>query len=123
MKSVSIQMDELLDEFNNDLQNAVDQAGLQTAREAAKKLRATSPKGRKTKESGRYAKGWAYKRQDGGYIVYNKTTWQLTHLLENGHRIVNRFGEFGRVNGRKHIEPVEQWANEEFPIRISRGLK
>ena len=124
-ESVSVQMKELLETFSKEVQEVTDEEMRAGAEEAVQKLRATSPKrsspgGR----PGRYARGWRFKK-DGfnGYVVYNATDWQLTHLLENGHRIGNQFGEFGRVNGIKHIKPVEEWAQETIPLRISRGIK
>jgi hypothetical protein len=64
----------------------------------AKDLRETSPK-----DTGEYAKGWAYRQEaPGSYRVYNKKKPQLTHLLEHGH--AKRGG--GRVEGRPHIKPA-----------------
>lgn len=77
-------------------------------------LRANSPK-----RTGDYAKGWAYKVDGdvpGSYTghVYNKTNYQLTHLLEKGH--VKRNG--GRVAGISHIEP----AFEQMQADLDKGL-
>ena len=46
-----------------------------------------------------------------------------THLLENGHMIVNGKGTYGRAPAIKHIAPVEQWANSELPEEIKRELE
>jgi len=78
------------------------------AKEAAKKLRAESPK---RPGGGEYAKGWAYKLERGRTnvvaTVYGKNgTYQLAHLLEKGH--AKRNG--GRVQPVVHIAPVEEWA-------------
>ena len=56
-------------------------------------------------------------------VVHNKTDYQLTHLLENGHVIRNKKGDWGRTRPIKHIAPVEQWANSELPEEIERALK
>lgn len=120
--SVTLQMQELLDEYSEEVQEVTTEAIEETAAESVTRLRNNSPKA-----SGRYARGWTSKA-DGplGRIVYNKTDWQLTHLLENGHVVANQFGNYGHPNGRvagiKHIAPVEEWAADELPIRISRGL-
>ena len=116
--SVSLQMQELLDDYVEEVQTVTNESIDETAAEACEKLRNTSPKG----ATGRYAKGWAVKKDGDGRVVYNKTDYQLTHLLENGHAIVNQYGTFGRVAPIKHIKPVEEWAQTELPIRISRGL-
>lgn len=84
------------------------------AKDAAKKLKAESPRGPKG-----YAKGWAVKVETGrmqiGAKVYGKHgTYQLAHLLEHGH--ANRNG--GRTGARIHIKPVEEWAIDEATDRI-----
>lgn len=117
-ESVELQMQELLDEFSQEVQDVTDDAIRKTAAEAVEKLRNTSPKA-----SGTYAKGWAVKATGTwARVVYNKTDWQLTHLLENGHVAANQYGTYGRVAAIKHIAPVEEWAADELPVRISRGL-
>lgn len=117
-ESVTLQMRDLLDDYMDEVQKVTDEAIEDTAKEAVTKLRNDSPKA-----SGNYAKGWTQKK-DGklGRVVYNKTDYQLTHLLENGHVIKNQYGTYGRAPGIKHIAPVEEWAADELPIRISRGL-
>lgn len=73
------------------------------AREALVDLRGRSPK-----LTGSYAAGWRIKketRSDTGEerrVIYNKTDYQITHLLEHGH--AKRNG--GRVAARPHIGPV-----------------
>jgi len=122
--SVTVQMEEILNEYNSKVKKVADDVMKDTAKEAAKMLRNTSPVQRGGKRSGRYARGWRVKEDYGAYIVYNATDWQLTHLLENGHDVVNRYGATGaRAGAIKHIEPVEEWAISEVPVRISRGLE
>lgn len=120
--SVSLQMKELLDDYVEEVQKVTDEAIKDVAAESVAKLRNTSPKG----ASGRYARGWTVKKDGNlGRTVYNKTDYQLTHLLENGHVVKpspKRPGKKGRVNGIKHIAPVEEWAASELPLKISRGL-
>lgn len=118
-ESVSLQMDKLLEEYSAEVAEVTEKAIADTAKEAAKKLRETSPT-----LSGDYAKGWAVR--DTGNLsktVYNKTDWRLTHLLENGHVKKNQYGEYGRwTPEKKHIAPVEEWAADELPEKIARGL-
>lgn len=54
------------------------------ARQAVSELKSTAPAG------GSYARGWSHKQQKGGAfklsdVVYNRTDYQLTHLLEKPH--------------------------------------
>jgi len=88
--------------------------------EAVRRLKQESPRGR----SGKYAKGWARKIETGrlmvGATVYGKSgTYQLAHLLENGH--AQRGG--GRTAPVVHIAPVEQWAIDETYERIMHRLE
>ena len=118
-ESVSVQMKELLDEINLEVKESAKDGIRDISKEAVQKLRNTSPK-----KTGDYAKGWAVKREsDLDVVVYNRTDWQLTHLLEDGHRVVNKKGEYGRVNGVKHIAPVEEWAADALPVKILGGIK
>ena len=60
---------------------------------------------------GRYVSGWTtriekYGRSGQGVVVYNATDWQLTHLLENGHEIVNKKDGTGWSAPRPHIKPA-----------------
>ena len=122
--SVEVQMGRILDEYVEKVHEVTDESIKHSSQEAVQKLRNTSPRNEKGKRAGRYARGWTKKAGHYETIVYNKTDWQLTHLLENGHAVVNRYGDTGaRAEAIKHIEPVENWAIEDLPMRISRGLK
>lgn len=112
--SVAAQMEELLEEIDKDVQKSAKDNINTVAKESVQKLKNTSPK-----KSGSYAKGWGVKKEgDMDVIVHNRTDYQLTHLLENGHVIRNKKGTYGRTRGVKHIAPVEEWAIDELPRRI-----
>ncbi|WP_315523387.1 hypothetical protein [Pseudoramibacter alactolyticus] len=72
--------------------------------------------------TGKYAAGWQAKidKKNGGagFKVYNARVPGLPHLIENGHALRNG----GRTRPRKHIEPVNEWAQEEFVNRLRRKL-
>ena len=113
-ESVSVQMKELLDEINKDVQDSTRKNIDRVAKESVQKLRNTSPR-----KTGSYSKWWGTKKEgDMDVVVYNRTDYQLTHLLENGHVIRNKKGTYGRTHGIKHIAPVEEWAVDELPRRI-----
>lgn len=119
--SISAQIKDILDEYEGKVQDVANDAIGSVSKQSAQKLKDTSPK-----NTGSYAKGWSVKKQDSRgiktAIVYNRTDYQLTHLLENGHIIRNKKGVYGRTNGIKHIAPVEEWAQDELPAEIERKL-
>ncbi|MEE1164553.1 MAG: HK97 gp10 family phage protein [Lachnospiraceae bacterium] len=107
-------MRDILQDYSVEVAKAAEEAVTEVSKEATKKLRQTSPK-----RSGKYGKGWASKVEKTATTaeatVYGKTgTYQLAHLLENGH--AKRGG--GRVSGNTHIKPVEDWAISEVEKRI-----
>lgn len=71
-------------------------------------------KGRKTP----YWKGWTPRHTRTTYservTVWNKTNWQLTHLLENGHFITNRKSGLAWVSPIPHIRPVFRTVRPQF---------
>ena len=120
--TIEMQMKRILDEYTKDAKRIINNSFDEVAKEGAKKLRQTSPT-----KTGDYAKGWTVKREPGlnginNVTIHNKTDYQLTHLLENGHIVVNAKGVVGRAPAHVHIAPVEQWANEELPRKIESEL-
>lgn len=117
-KSVAIQMKMILEEFSDKVNDTLKTTSREVAEESATRLKDKSPS-----DSGDYASGWTVKKETDGYVVHNSDHYQLTHLLENGHVIRNKYGEYGRWSPpKKHIKPVESWANREFQKRIEREL-
>ena len=43
-------------------------------------------------------------------VVYSEKHYRLTHLLENGHVIRNKYGTYGRASAIKHIAPAAEAA-------------
>lgn len=116
LASFGVQIDE-------EVQAVFDEIG----QEAVQKLRSTSPVNRKSKQGGRYAKGWRYERARKVHgvtqsYVYNKTDPQLTHLLEFGHPIVRNGSVVGNAEPKEHIAPVAKWVAEEANKRITKAI-
>lgn len=123
--SIEVQVREILETYNKEVKVATENAARKTARKAASMLRATSPRMKGGKKSGKYAKGWTFKKLDENTIVvYNRTDYMLTHLLEFGHAVHNQYGATGkRAGAQPHIKPVEEWAIEAFPEKIEQELR
>ena len=112
-------MKEILDDVLGNCEDASEEGCKQTAKETAQTLRNTS-----SKKTGEYASGWTSKRLGkNSYVTYNKTMPGLTHLLENGHRIVNKKGEFGRVDGDHKIADAAEEGESLLLDTIMRKLK
>ena len=113
---------EILNNYTADVSETMKEVVPQVAKEAVKKLKAESPKG-KDKGSGGYAKGWTMTTQKGrltiSATVYGKKgTYNLAHLLEYGHAIKDKGGrKLGEAKAIKHIQPVEEWAVREVVNR------
>jgi hypothetical protein len=116
--NISKEVQDILNTYSQEVKETVKKETQAVAKESAQMLRGSSPA-----KSGRYARGWTTKQQGTASIVHNKTDYQLTHLLENGHAIVNQYGNYGRVEGITHIAPVEQWGIRELEARIRRDLQ
>lgn len=115
-------MKQILDEFDEKVNVVIDESAKQVSKEAVEKLKATSPR---RPNGGQYANSWTLKTIDDGYVVYN-TQYMLTHLLENGHVVrptPKHPNRKSRVEGQKHIKPVETWANRTFQKLIKKGLE
>lgn len=121
-----LQINDILNEYSRDIQEGIETIAKDVAKDDAKKLRDT----RNTYKvrSGKYNKGWTVKTEKGRMsiqcIVHNKDNYQLTHLLEKGHRIIGRDGSVkGQTKAFPHIAPVEQESNKEYEQRVENLIK
>lgn len=92
-----------------------------TAKEAVQKLRNAHPAGSgEYRTWDRYNKGWTIMKtkRDKKATVHNATSYQLTHLLENGHAL--RQG--GRAKAFPHILPVAERAEKDLLDNIKRNI-
>ena len=108
-----------LQEYSEDITAAVKASVRSSAKTCVATLRQTSPK-----DTGDYAKGWkartAYESDsDIRMQVHNKTHYQKTHLLEDGHAKVGG----GLVEARPHIQPAADEASRilEKDVKIRVG--
>jgi len=113
------EVNEALAQYSANIDATMDKVFIETAQEAVSQLKASSPR---RKGGGRYARGWRIKKVNGKYIVHNKTDYQLTHLLENGHDIIRNGRKVGSSPAIPHIKPVEEWVKEEVVARLESDL-
>lgn len=115
------EMQRVLSAYAEDIKAKIEVAKKETANAIMKELQVTSPK--RKKGGGAYRKGWAVKKMTKGrntsFVVYNRTRYQLTHLLEHGH--AKRNG--GRVQAYPHIQPAENRHFPEFIDKIERAIE
>ena len=114
-----------LENYVEDIEEDVKDTVTEVAKEAKQELVQTSPRSgiaRKTK----YYKGWAIrnggrtrKNHYYGKTVWNKTNYQLTHLLEFGHATRNG----GRTNPQPHIRPVEEKYGTKFADLLEKKIR
>lgn len=120
MANLKNEMNAILQSFGAEVDEVFMEVEQGVAKEGAEKLRQTSPKRRGGR--GKYAGGWTYKKTKTGFIIHNKTDYQLTHLLENGHDIVRAGKKVGHSPAIPHIGPVEEWVNEEAVKRLEEAF-
>jgi len=127
-KKVKVEsLEQELNTFLKSYKKAVDEDVVQVTDKVTKaainELKTTSPR-RKGSKTNPYWRGWASKlkkRSSNNYtkVIWNKTNYQLTHLLEFGH--VTRNG--GRAKAIPHIRPVEEKYNAEFVDLLKQTIR
>jgi hypothetical protein len=114
IKNIGKEISKQLQQYTKEVAEEVDKAKDEVSKNLQKELKQKSPK-----KTGDYKKGWRVKKVKKANIVYNKTDYQLTHLLEYGH--VKRGG--GRVQPQVHIRPTEERAINDYLDRIEKAVK
>lgn len=101
-------------QYTQDVKDEVEKAADEISNNMVKAIKHGSPK-----LTGNYAKGWGRVKTKNGFIIRNRTDYQLTHLLEYGHAM--RSG--GRVAAHVHIRPVEEHYVKQFEKRVEKVIK
>lgn len=121
----SVALGQILEDYAEDVQEAVAQAVEDTGKKALKTIKAKSPV-RKGKGGGRYKKGWRMKKERSGVFgtqahvtIYNDKRGWNTQLLEKGHQKASG----GRVEGSPHIQPAYEEAERLLPELTAQAIE
>ena len=112
-------IDLTLEDYAKGVDGCLAIASTEAGESAEGELHHTSPASR---NGGEYRKSWTFRekeiRRGKSYrtemVVYNERYYRLTHLLEKSHRIVNKYGEYGKTKGQPHIAPAQRNAEAKF---------
>lgn len=117
---------EYLEDYLEDIEEDVQVSTDTVIKEAKEELVQTSPRSGLARNT-KYYKGWAIKNggrtRKGRYyskVIWNKTNYQLTHILENGHH--TRDGT-GWVEAQPHIGKVQEKYGAEFSDLLKQKIK
>ena len=113
---------QLLNEYGSETLDVLKEVVPDTAKHAADQIRANSKQ-----KTGAYAKGWSRKEQYArglgvSYVVYNKTEYRVAHLLENDHKIANKYGTYGTYKGDGVIAAAEEDAEQYLISELAKRL-
>lgn len=128
---MKVSVNELAEAISNTLREYADvteeaaQKGVeQTAKEAIEELHSAHPAGSgKYGPWDKYNAGWVIKKEarkktGSSVVIHNATHYRLTHLLENGHALVNG----GRAKAFPHIAPVAEKAEDNLLKNIKANI-
>lgn len=117
-------LQDFLENYSEDIEEDVKEATNTIIKDAKRELVQTSPKSGVARDT-KYYKGWALKNgtKNKKYrytrVIWNKTNYQLTHLLEFGHATRNG----GRTNAIPHIRPVEDKYGVKFADLLEKKIR
>lgn len=117
---ITAEITAVLQQYTGEVMDKVDKAVETCGKGMRKDISATSPKRTKA-----YSKGWRNKvitagRGNKTSRAYNETDYQLTHLLEKGHK---KRGGKGQAKAYVHIAPAAEKWNEKFIQQCEEACK
>ena len=110
-------------EYKEDIDEEVIETTDSVVKEVIQELKETSPQGKGSRAKP-YYRGWSPKvnkktGQTYTKVIWNKTNYQLTHLLEFGHATRNG----GRTRAFPHIRPVEEKYSTKFMEKLFKKIR
>lgn len=122
---ISREISKYLDKYVEDIHDQVVEVTEDLSEQAVQDLKESSKSLFKTHNKSRpYWRGWEAKMKVKGKrkyhrVIWNRTNYQLTHLLEKGH--TTRDG--GHTTPKPHIQPVEQKYQAEYIKQIQDRIR
>ena len=114
-----------LKNYTEDINEEVKETTDEVIKDAKKELIKISPRSL-NERTNKYYKGWAIKNSAKtrkgkiyGKVVWNKTNYQLTHLLEFGHATRNG----SRTEAQPHIRPTEEKFGAQFVDLLEKNIR
>ena len=116
-------VEQILTEYGDEVIYASRETAGSVMDEGVKRLKSSSPK-----KTGKYKKSWKKQVETqrfgaSGVIYASSPSYRLTHLLEHGHALRRGGRTYGRVSGKEHIGPVNEWVQTEYEKRLLMKLK
>lgn len=122
VKELSSAISNYLNNYAEDIHDDVVEVTEDLTEKAVRELKETSPRGNSKVKP--YWQGWESKIKIKGKlkyhrVIWNKTNYQLTHLLEFGH--ATRNGK--RTKAQPHIQPIEDKYQQEFVDLVTQKIR
>lgn len=122
MESIEDQLGRILNNYSDEVVDALDQEARKMGNEARRIIRKNAPK-----RTGTYAGSWQLKRQGrlkgSTYVVHSPKHYRRAHLLEKGHAVVVNGQHKGRARAFPHIAPAEKFVVENYPKRVTNRIR
>jgi len=116
-----LEINEILNNYVDEVQEEITQSAIDIATKGKERLRKNTNTYKV--RTGKYNKGWRVKTTKTynsiNCVIYNETSYQLSHLLENGHILRN--GK--RSRAFIHIAPVAQQCTTDFTKSVEEIVK
>jgi hypothetical protein len=117
MKNFTAQITDAMQQYTGILSDDIEAAIKDVGKQTVKKVKSLSPV-----RTGTYKKGWTSqveKRAGSITVTVHNKRYQLTHLLENGHKTKSG----GKTKALPHIAPAEEYAEAEAMKAIEKAVK
>ena len=118
-------IEEILDKYGEEVGVVVSDAIEETSQQAVSELRSVNRFAPNGYVTGDYSRDWddmellnKQSRFHRARVVYNRSHYQLTHLLEFGHALING----GRARAFPHIAPVNDMVEENLIRKVESRL-